>query len=68
MTGSKCVFNGCHEKAALDKSNEYRFKGLCVKCAEKDQKWVVRTIFIILSVIVIMSFVGCSEIISLFVK
>ena len=66
MTKPECVFNGCHEKAALDESNEYRFKGLCFKCAEKDQKWGVRTFFIILSVIVIMSFVGCSEIISLF--
>ena len=68
MTEPKCVFNGCHEKVALDESNKYRFKGLCIKCAEKDQKWGVRTIFIILSVIVIMSFVGCSEIISVFVK
>jgi hypothetical protein len=68
MTGPKCTFNGCHNRAALDGNNEYQFKGLCVECAEKDQKWAIRTIFIILSVIVIMSFVGCSEIISLFIK
>jgi len=68
MTGLKCVFNGCHEKAALDESNEYRFKGLCVKCAQNDLKWAVRTIYIILSVIVIMSIIGCAEIISLYIK
>lgn len=67
MTGPKCMFNGCHNKAALD-GNEYRFKGLCVKCAENDQKWGVRTIFIILSVIVIMSIIGCVEIVSMYLK
>jgi hypothetical protein len=67
MTGPKCMFNGCHNKAALD-GNEYLFKGLCVECAQNDLKWGKRTFYIILSVIVIMSIIGCAEIISFYIK
>ena len=68
MTGPNCIVNGCHNKALLNASNELMYKGYCISCAKKDNKYRKITIFIISTVVIIMSIKGCVEIVSMYIE